>query len=94
MKAIRANYGYADGTGEYYITIDTDKCDGCGDCVEACPNGILEVTLDDFDELNAAVKPEFAQSLSYECMGYHQKCVNEASNCHSACSADAIKHSW
>ncbi len=44
---MRANYGYADGTGEFYLTIDTDKCNGCGDCVEACPQGIFELSLDD-----------------------------------------------
>ena len=37
-----ANYGYKDGSGEYFITIDTDKCNGCNACVEACPNNVLE----------------------------------------------------
>jgi len=32
-----ANYGYKDGSGEYFISIDTDRCNGCGDCVPACP---------------------------------------------------------
>ena len=32
-----ANYGYKNGSGDYFITIDTDKCNGCGDCVDACP---------------------------------------------------------
>ena len=32
-----ANYGYKDGAGEFYITIDTDKCIECPDhaCVAA-----------------------------------------------------------
>ena len=34
---MRANYGYADGTGDYYITIDTDKCEFCLKCVHNCP---------------------------------------------------------
>ena len=25
------------------ITIDEDKCDGCGDCVPACPEGALRI---------------------------------------------------
>jgi ferredoxin len=27
----------------YNITIDRDKCEGCGDCVENCPASILEM---------------------------------------------------
>jgi hypothetical protein len=34
VKVLIANYGYKDGSGEYFITLDTDKCDGCGKCVE------------------------------------------------------------
>ena len=26
-----ANYGYTDGSGDYYIIVDTDKCDGESD---------------------------------------------------------------
>lgn len=32
-----ANYGYKDDSGDFFITIDTDKCNGCGDPVSACP---------------------------------------------------------
>ncbi len=91
---MRANYGYADGSGEYYITIDTDKCDGCGDCTTACPKGILEIKIDDFDESKAAVNTEFIKSLDYECLGYHAKCTQDEPNCHSACKTDAIEHTW
>jgi hypothetical protein len=24
------NYGYKDASGDFFVTIDTDKCDGCG----------------------------------------------------------------
>ena len=41
-----ANYGYKDGSGEYFITIDTDRCTGCGDCVPVCPAGVLELVED------------------------------------------------
>lgn len=59
---MRANYGYKDGSGEYFITIDTDKYNGCGDCVPACPYGVLgvgEVSLREMKNLPcvAACKP-------------------------------------
>jgi ferredoxin len=94
VTTIIANYGYADGSGEYYITVDTDKCDGCGDCVEACASGILEVILDDYDEPKAVVKLQFATTLSDACPGYYRKCAGVEPNCHAACRAGAIRHSW
>ena len=39
-----ANYGYKDGSGDYYISIDTDKCIDCSAgraCLTACPKEIL-----------------------------------------------------
>ena len=41
-----ANYGYKDGSGEYYISIDTDKCIGCTAgraCLNACPKQMFEI---------------------------------------------------
>jgi ferredoxin len=38
-----ANYGYMDASGDFFITIDTDKCNGCGDCVTACPADVFAV---------------------------------------------------
>lgn len=91
---MRANYGYADGSGEFYLTIDTDKCDGCGDCVEACPQGVLEVAEDDWEDLKARVKPELQRKLADVCRGFHARCKNEADSCHAACPHNAITHSW
>ncbi len=45
----KANYGYKDGSGEYFITIDTDLCNSCEKCVEACPAGVLEIAEDELD---------------------------------------------
>jgi ferredoxin len=42
-----ANYGYKDGSGEYFITIDSDKCDGCGACATACTYGVFEILEED-----------------------------------------------
>ena len=46
-----ANWGYQDGSGAYFITIDTDKCDGCRKCLDACPGGVFEVGEDPADPL-------------------------------------------
>jgi len=84
-----ANYGYQDGSGEYYITIDTDKCNGCGKCVEACPKDLLIMITDDYDELKPMVKEEMSNQLGHVCdastCGYP---------CQKACSEGAIHHSW
>lgn len=48
-----ANWGYQDGSGEYFITIDTDKCDGCEECANACPQNVLQVGEDPADPLRA-----------------------------------------
>lgn len=48
---MRANWGYQDGSGDYFISIDTDKCDGCGACVEACPQNVLEIGEDPIDPM-------------------------------------------
>ncbi len=89
-----AHYGYTDGSGEYYIIIDTDKCDGCGECIKACLKGVFEIALDDYDRAVARVKEDVLKSISYVCLGYHRKCANEKDNCHKACSQDAISHTW
>ena len=27
----------------YLVQVDRDKCEGCGECVEACPSSVLEM---------------------------------------------------
>lgn len=88
-----AHYGYTDGSGEYYIILDTDKCDGCGKCVTACPKGIFEVAPDDYDKVVARVKDDVLKSVSYVCKGF-SRCSAEEGNCHAACSQNAISHTW
>ena len=93
-QAMKVQYGYSDGTGEYFITIDTELCDGCGECVEVCPAGIFVVDKDDKGQLKARVSEETRKRLSFLCPGF-QSCSGEHDvNCHSACQKDAINHSW
>jgi NAD-dependent dihydropyrimidine dehydrogenase PreA subunit len=66
-----ANYGYKDGSGEYFITIDTDKCNGCGKCVEVCPGTVFAVGEDQNDPLSeeevAFVVDEERKKIKYTC---------------------------
>lgn len=93
-----ANYGYQDASGDFFITVDTDKCNGCGDCVPACPAHILEVMDEDpndptRDEPVAVVVSEKNKKLKYDC----NPCKPEPRPplpCVEACRAGAISHSW
>lgn len=68
---MKANYGYMDGGGSYFITIDTDKCNGCGQCVPACPQSAFELGPDDADPMRdepvAKVVPTERKKLKYTC---------------------------
>ena len=64
-----ANFGYKDGSGEFFITIDTDKCNGCGDCIPVCPSGVLDIVENEYDPLAdekmAVVKDEHRKKIKY-----------------------------
>jgi len=91
---MKVHYGYTDGTGDYFVTIDSDRCDGCGDCVTACPAGILILTRDDGHQPRAELKEEMRNGLSLICPGFHSCSLNNKENCHSVCTMGAISHSW
>lgn len=91
---MKISYGYSDGTGEYYITVDTAKCDGCGKCTEACYAGNLEVTGNNQEQLKARIKEDVRKRIHLTCPGYKTCSASHSFNCHSACSRDAIDHSW
>ena len=95
-----ANYGYEDGSGGFYITIDTDKCNGCGACVTACPAGVLAMGENEYEfdaegEV-ALVVPDHRKKIKYSCAPCKpvSGCASADLPCVKACGPDAIAHSW
>ncbi len=95
-----ANYGYEDGSGFYYITIDGDLCAKCVErsCVAACPQGVYAIEMDDYDDFVAVVR-EVARKRLRElcslCKGQNGGGGTErALPCTDACPAGALRHSW
>ena len=93
-----ANYGYKDGSGEYFITIDTDKCNGCNKCEEACPYGVMAVGEDENDPLSdekvAFVTDTERKKIKYTCTPCKPSGKKTIPPCISSCDKDAITHSW
>ncbi|NOZ84237.1 MAG: ferredoxin [Epsilonproteobacteria bacterium] len=90
-----ANYGYMDGSGEYYITIDTDKCAECRGkmCVTACPKALFERVTDDYDDDVVKIADGKVKDIRYQCM----ECKppgHPVLPCIAACTPMALKHSW
>jgi ferredoxin len=94
MPGYIANYGYTDGSGDYYLIVDTDKCDGCAKCVDACPQDVLVVEEDDYDDLVALVKEEHRKNLKYVCAPCKPVSGERDLKCQAACPSGAISHSW
>jgi NAD-dependent dihydropyrimidine dehydrogenase PreA subunit len=90
----RTQYGYNDATGDYYITIDSGKCDGCGECVSACPSSIYEINTDDAGKALAVVKESTRKKLSILCSGAGNCNGKEKGNCQAVCPGQAITLSW
>ncbi len=92
-----ANYGYKDGSGDWYVTIDTDKCNGCGKCPEVCPAKILTVGPDEVDifreEPVAFVRYEERKKIRYSCAPCQPGYGIEQAPCGEACEPKAISHS-
>ncbi len=93
-----ANYGYMDGSGQYFIRIDTDRCDGCGECVTVCPAGVLVVGEDENDpfreEAVAKVADEHRKKIKYSCGPCKPVKDRPPLPCVTACKPGAIDHSW
>lgn len=90
--------GYKDGSGDFFIQIDTDKCDGCGECVSACPSNVLKVVDEDpndplRDEPVVIVAADKKKKIKYEC-GPCKPSSRLPLPCVEACPVKAISHSW
>ena len=93
---MKANYGFMDGSGEFYITIDTDLCIECADhgCVTGCPVNLFEIIIDDYDDEVAAIKEENRKKLKYDCGPCKPVADRPPLPCVEACAPGAITHSW
>jgi ferredoxin len=95
-----ANYGYEDGSGFYYITIDGERCSACSErgCAAACPQKVYAIELDDYDDMVAVVKEDARKrlrELCSACKGQEAGSGHQAElPCISACAAGALRHSW
>ncbi len=50
------------------VYVDADKCDGCGDCVKACPFGVIHVDSD----LGKAYKCDLCKGGQPQCVAFCQ----------------------
>ncbi len=93
-----ANYGYSDGAGDFFITVDTNRCDGCGACVDACPAYCFDVGHDPDDPLRdepvATVSDAVRKRIRYACGECKRDEANAPLPCVKACRPGAISHSW
>ena len=89
------HYGYSDGSGEYYIIIDAEKCNGCGECIQKCPQNVLKMEtafIDLEDKMVAAVTEEQRKKIRYTCSPC--KPERDTAPCVQACDQKALKLAW
>jgi Fe-S-cluster-containing hydrogenase component 2 len=88
-------YGYADGSGEYYVVVDSDKCSGCGKCIQVCPQKALELItefIDLEDKTVMAVSEGHRKKIRYTCGTCNPQ--QNQTPCTLACDSKAIRCIW
>jgi hypothetical protein len=94
---MKAHYGYEDGSGSYYITVNTEYCTSCDGkpCVDACVQRIFEKEIDDFDDEVVIVREDSRNSLRSICAACKPQIGRlRALPCEIACEKGMIAHSW
>ncbi len=91
------NYGSKDGSGAWFVIIDTNKCDGCGKCLNVCPASALELGPDEFDISRetpvVSVKPGERRKVRYTCAPCRPGYGAGPPPCVASCETGAISHS-
>lgn len=88
------HYGYEDGSGSYYVSIDAEKCNTCGACIDTCPEKIIKedlVMIDIEDKRVAVIGDAFRRKIKDTC-GMCHKAGNV--RCVQACTMGAIATTW
>jgi len=88
------HFGYTDGSGKYYVSIDAEKCNACSACIERCPKKILtlETVMIDLDfKQAAAVLESERKKIKYTCGPCHE---GTEIPCVRACEKGAIVATW
>jgi ferredoxin len=88
------HYGYEDGSGRYYVSINAEKCDACNACIEKCPQRIITidtVMIDIDDKQVAVINESCRKKIKNTCGECHKEKVIY---CAKACSKGAIETTW
>jgi len=88
------HYGYEDGSGAYYVSIDAEKCNACNACIEICPQKaiVLDTVMIDIEDKRVAVIDETQRKkIKYICALCHR---NKDVRCVQACEKGAVTATW